>query len=156
MLLGGMGELHLEISRDRLVKDFGAKCEMGNVRVSYRETLAENVSSIVEKVYEREINGKLTKFGLTVEVSYLNESKTTKQFQRHKRQFREFGNIIDIDLSHAHGFYGLDETQAFEAICSGTRPVLQTGSTFQLPLHSTLVQISDLVVFSGDCIRTAW
>ena len=149
-LLGGMGELHLEISRDRLVKDFGAKCSMGNVRVSYRETLAESTSSIVEKFFEREINGKLTKFGLTVEVSYLDELKSPKQSQRQRRQFREFGNIVDIDLSHAHGFYGLDETQVFEAICSGTRPVLQTGSTFQLPLHSTLVQISNLLVFENQ------
>jgi elongation factor G len=150
MLLGGMGELHLEISRDRLVKDFGAKCEMGSVRVSYRETLAETASSIVEKVYEREINGKLTKFGLTVEVSHLDESKSSMQSQRHRRQFREFGNIVDIDLSHAHGFYGLDETQAFEAICSGTRPVLQMGSMFQLPLHSTHVHISNVLVFENQ------
>ena len=150
MLLGGMGELHLEISRDRLVRDFGAKCEMGNVRVSYRETLAQRAGSIVEKFYEKEINGKLTKFGLTVEVSYLDASKSPKQSQRHRRQFQEFGNIVDIDLSHAHGFYGLDETQAFEAICSGTRPVLQAGSTFQLPLHSTLVQISNLMVFENQ------
>jgi elongation factor G len=150
ILLGGMGELHLEISRDRLVKDFGAKCEMGNVRVSYRETIADGSSSLVERVYEREVNGKLTKIGLTVEVSHLNESRPVRHSHRHRRQFSEFGNVVDINLSHAHGVSGIEEIQVFEALCSGTRPVLQAGSTFQLPLHSTLVRISNLLVFENQ------
>jgi elongation factor G len=149
ILLGGMGELHLEISRDRLVKDFGAKCEMGNVRVSYRETIAEASGSLVERVYEREINGKFTKIGLTVEVSHLNGSIPARYSQRHRRQFWEFGNLIDIDLSRSHGVYDIEELQVFEALCSGTRPVLQNGSTFQFPLHSTVVHISNLLAYEN-------
>lgn len=43
MVLSGMGELHLEISKDRLKDEFGVNARMGEVRVSYRETLGEEV-----------------------------------------------------------------------------------------------------------------
>jgi elongation factor G len=145
-----MGELHLEISRDRLVRDFGAKCAMGNVRVGYRETVAGGSTSFVEKIYEREINGKLTKVGVTVEVSPLDNLQPLRQSQRHRRQFKEIGNVVDIDLSRTSAINGVDENQLFEGICSGVRPVLQTGATFQLPLHSTLIQVSDLLVFENQ------
>ena len=150
ILLGGMGELHLEISRDRLVRDFGAKCAMGNVRVGYRETVAGGLTSFVEKVYEREINGKLTKVGVTVEVSSSDNLQRLRQSQRNRRQFKEIGNVIDIDLSRTSAINGVDENQLFEGIRSGVRPVLQTGATFQLPLHSTLIQVSNLVVFENQ------
>ncbi|KAH0604823.1 uncharacterized protein H6S33_006491 [Morchella sextelata] len=39
-LISGMGELHLEIARDRLVGDFKANAEMGRILISYRETIA--------------------------------------------------------------------------------------------------------------------
>lgn len=39
-LLSGMGELHLEIARDRLLNDLKAKVHVGSIMVSYKETLA--------------------------------------------------------------------------------------------------------------------
>jgi elongation factor G len=38
-LLSGMGELHLEIARDRLLKDLKAKVHVGSIMVSYKETI---------------------------------------------------------------------------------------------------------------------
>jgi elongation factor G len=150
ILLGGMGELHLEIARDKLINDFGAKCEMGKVRVSYRETLASDVNALVEKDYEREMNGKITKVGLVVNVSAQGATKFTPISQRRRRQFHEFGNIIDVDLSHSHAVVGMDVNQVYDAICSGVRPVLQSGPSLQLPLHSTSVQISNLLTFENQ------
>ena len=150
ILLGGMGELHLEIARDKLINDFGAKCEMGNVRVSYRETLASNVDAMVAKDYEREMNGKITKVGLTVHVMAHDGTTFTPMSQRRRRQFHEFGNIIDIDLSHSHAVVGMDANQVYDAICSGVRPVLQSGPSLQLPLHSTSIQISNLLTFENQ------
>ena len=150
ILLGGMGELHLEISRDRLVRDFGAKCAMGNVRVGYRETVAGGSTSCVEKIYEREINGKLTKVGLSVEISSLDKLEPLRHSHRRRRHYTEIGNAVDIDLSRAGAINGVDENQVFEGICSGIRPVLQTGTSFQLPLHSTLIQVSNLLIFENQ------
>jgi len=38
-LVSGMGELHLEILRNRLVRDFGVEANVGRPRVSYRQTV---------------------------------------------------------------------------------------------------------------------
>ncbi|KAI7547468.1 Ribosome-releasing factor 2, partial [Hortaea werneckii] len=37
--LAGMGELHLEIARDRLITDLKAKARIGSIEIGYRETL---------------------------------------------------------------------------------------------------------------------
>lgn len=39
-IMSGMGELHLEILRDRMQDEFGLKVKVGKPRVSYRETVA--------------------------------------------------------------------------------------------------------------------
>lgn len=149
ILLGGMGELHLEISRDRLVKEYGAKCQMGKVRVSYRETLPPDANAVVEKVYEREIYGKLTKVGLTAEISTLGDSRPLDIHRRNLRRFHEAGNITDIDLSRAHGLVAVDGTEILDAVRAGTRAALQSGSSFQLPLHSVHVQVSNILGFEN-------
>ncbi|CUS20735.1 LAQU0S01e13498g1_1 [Lachancea quebecensis] len=46
-LLSGMGELHLEIAKDRLLNELNADVEVGKVVVSYNETL--NISSSLQK-----------------------------------------------------------------------------------------------------------
>ena len=45
-LLSGMGELHLEIIVDRLVREFNVSANVGNPEVAYRETLLEPVKSV--------------------------------------------------------------------------------------------------------------
>ncbi|KAL9653026.1 hypothetical protein ABK040_015541 [Willaertia magna] len=39
-LVSGMGELHLEIIKDRIETEYGIKVDMGEVQISYRETLS--------------------------------------------------------------------------------------------------------------------
>ena len=40
LILSGMGELHLEITRDRMLREFNVAARFGRPRVSYRETVA--------------------------------------------------------------------------------------------------------------------
>jgi len=51
-LLSGMGELHLEIIVDRLLREFKVDCNVGNPQVSYRETISQ--SGRVEETHRRE------------------------------------------------------------------------------------------------------
>lgn len=46
-VLSGMGELHLEIIRDRLVNDMKAKVRLRDVAVSYKETISKADGSVV-------------------------------------------------------------------------------------------------------------
>ncbi len=47
-LIGGMGELHLEVIKNRLLRDFNLNVKVHQPRVSYRETIAATTESIGE------------------------------------------------------------------------------------------------------------
>ncbi len=55
MLLSGMGELHLEILVDRLMREYKVKANVGKPQVSFRESLVSGSSA--ESVFEREVGG---------------------------------------------------------------------------------------------------
>ncbi|KAF9921436.1 Ribosome-releasing factor 2, mitochondrial [Linnemannia zychae] len=84
-LLGGMGELHLEVAKERLVSDFKVKAEMGRMRISFKETMrgAGVVSEVPAWEYDREILGKRgrARIGVTVErlEQFENEDDETSQ-----------------------------------------------------------------------------
>ena len=55
MLISGMGELHLEIIADRLLREFKVQANVGKPQVSYRETIGKKVRS--EGKYIRQTGG---------------------------------------------------------------------------------------------------
>jgi elongation factor G len=73
MLLSGMGELHLEIARDRLVKDFKAKASMGNIEISYRECVLSKTAPH-RIVFDREIAGKKSRAACEASVASFGEA----------------------------------------------------------------------------------
>ncbi|RPB10386.1 P-loop containing nucleoside triphosphate hydrolase protein [Morchella conica CCBAS932] len=89
-LISGMGELHLEIARDRLVGDFKANAEMGRILISYRETIAA-ASQPVRTVFDREIAGKRAAAACTVSVEPLDPTSTTAT--------TDDGNTITITIT---------------------------------------------------------
>jgi elongation factor G len=56
MLIAGMGELHLEVVKHRLLRDFKLNVKVHKPRVSYRETIAKAVT--VEGTCQRVVNGQ--------------------------------------------------------------------------------------------------
>jgi elongation factor G len=56
-ILTGMGELHLEIVSDRLLRDFGVEVKTGRPQVVYRETPKRAVEH--REVFRRELEGKV-------------------------------------------------------------------------------------------------
>jgi elongation factor G len=56
MLISGMGELHLEIIKDRLLREFRVDANVGSPQVSYRETISQESQG--DSVVERLIAGK--------------------------------------------------------------------------------------------------
>jgi elongation factor G len=55
-LISGMGELHLEIIVDRLVREFQIEANVGRPQVTYRETVTESAEAEVE--YNQQIGGR--------------------------------------------------------------------------------------------------
>ncbi|MGM0607077.1 MAG: elongation factor G [Candidatus Muiribacteriota bacterium] len=56
LLIEGMGEFHLEIIVDRLLREFKVQANVGNPHVTYRETFHESYTHELE--YKRELSGK--------------------------------------------------------------------------------------------------
>jgi elongation factor G len=56
-VISGMGELHLEIIVDRLMREFGVDANVGNPQVAYRETIRKPVSK-VEGRFVRQTGGR--------------------------------------------------------------------------------------------------
>ena len=54
-IIAGMGELHLEIIVDRLIREFRVECKVGNPQVAYREALTRTVKT--EGRYVRQTGG---------------------------------------------------------------------------------------------------
>jgi len=55
-IISGMGELHLEIIVDRLLREFKVEASVGNPQVSYKETIRKQVE--VDHKYARQSGGK--------------------------------------------------------------------------------------------------
>ncbi len=56
-IIGGMGELHLDVLVDRMVREFGVAANVGKPQVAYRETITVPVEKIEER-YVRQTGGK--------------------------------------------------------------------------------------------------
>jgi elongation factor G len=65
-IISGVGELHLEIMVDRLLREFKVPAKVGRPQVSYRETISKNVTD--EYTFERHMAGKNQYGNAVVEV----------------------------------------------------------------------------------------
>ncbi len=55
-IISGMGELHLEIIVDRIMREYGVKANVGKPQVAYRETITATAG--FEEKYMRQLGGK--------------------------------------------------------------------------------------------------
>ena len=55
-IIEGMGELHLEITIDRLKREFKVECNQGRPQVSYKETITQTVE--LREVYKKQSGGR--------------------------------------------------------------------------------------------------
>jgi elongation factor G len=66
-ILAGMGELHLEIKVDRLLREFGVSANIGRPQVSYKETIRQ--TAVVEGRYIKQTGGTGDYGVVTIELS---------------------------------------------------------------------------------------
>ena len=56
LIISGMGELHLDIIVDRLLREFNIPANIGKPQVTYKETIT--ISATSEHIYDKQIGGK--------------------------------------------------------------------------------------------------
>ncbi|KAF7885633.1 uncharacterized protein EAF02_004142 [Botrytis sinoallii] len=162
MQLSGMGELHLEIAKDRLVNDFKAKATMGNIEIGYRECVLSPTSPH-KYIFDREVAGKKGKAGCEASISPdeqpLEDSDHTMNID---------GNTITIRIPKPAKNDGGDGTltlpsdmtlsEVHTALINGAVAGLARGPRRAFPLHSAHVLLTfDTVedVFGSDTTSAA-
>ncbi|MGC9398989.1 MAG: elongation factor G [Anaerolineae bacterium] len=70
-IISGMGELHLDILVDRMLREFHVQANVGQPRVAYRETVTE--AATVETVFDRSLAGRPQYARLTLGVAPMEE-----------------------------------------------------------------------------------
>lgn len=78
ILIGGMGELHLDIIVDRLRREFKVEANVGAPQVAYREGISN--SAMIEKRWERQVNERKQFAEITLKVE-LNSDQSAFEFE---------------------------------------------------------------------------
>ena len=118
-IIQGMGELHLEILRDRMLREFKVQANAGRPMVAYRETITQ--AGRAEFAFDRELGGKrhFAMVGLSLE-----------------KNERGSGNVVDFSVSSdsiPHDFRSVVE--------EGIRDGLSTGVLGNFPLVDVRVSV---------------
>ena len=152
-LLSGMGELHLEIARDKLIGDLKAKAYMGSIEIGYRETVLGGSSTVSEMV-DREIAGRKSKAACTAMVEpFYPGGDVEKNPEDALLVATHDGNQIVLLAPGLEGSSSnkndieeqvptsLDANTVRSALFNGCLAALVRGPQFACPMHSTKVTV---------------
>ena len=136
ILVKGMGELHLEIIKDRLLNHFKVNADMGKVRISYRETPLECPSEPITFTYEREIAGKRAFARLVFRLECMDD------YSR---------NDLQIDVSsHRLENQPISVADIKDSLLAGLRIGLDRGPLSSSPLAGVRVICTDVELNSDS------
>ncbi|KAK8194707.1 elongation factor G [Phyllosticta capitalensis] len=151
--LAGMGELHLEIARDRLINDLKAKASTGRIMIGYREAITSDSSPCAQE-FDREIGGRRARAGCTASVSPFSPSIATAPPSEHATSIPlDSSNWLTIehptlfsDGEPVGDAPALPETLPLRAVIhalqTGTSAALARGPQHRFPMHSTAVTLT--------------
>ncbi|VEU20384.1 DEKNAAC101393 [Brettanomyces naardenensis] len=153
MILSGMGELHLEITRDRLITDMKVNADIGKVRVTYKETITQQTEHVTKSIASPDNSGS---FSVTLSVdSFEGPAEDTDLADKENAQLLEYDNNIVVFDKHAAPEFirkalnidsewplPISYEHIIGAMISGITGALQVGGQVaRLPLHSVVVKI---------------
>ena len=151
--LAGMGELHLEIARDRLIDHFKVKARMGKIAISYREAVS-CASKPLTRTFDRDIAGKRAAASCAADVKPIADETQDSRSTEHTH-FIQLSDCNILRIHHptlsANGkptsldVSGLPPDISMSGIVgsltSGAIGALSRGPSHGLPIHSTSVTI---------------
>jgi len=124
--LSGMGELHLEVAVDRLVREYGARVKTGACRVSYREALKTEGAG--REDFDRDLGGERARASIALRVRPGSSTSAPK-------------------LSFA--LQGKVPAPLAEAVRRGVDAALSVGPSAGYPLDAVEVVVDELVLPGG-------
>lgn len=142
-LLSGMGELHLEIAKDRLLNELNAQVEVGKAIISYKETLNERTKQLSIDSEDG--------YRLTACIEPLD--KESKQYPLNSEEWHSLGNDDNYMVIEKHSEYDFSTNWPFQvsyatfvnSLLPSCLVALQKGGKISgFPLNSCVVR------FKGD------
>ncbi|MGD2091401.1 MAG: elongation factor G [Candidatus Aminicenantes bacterium] len=123
-IISGMGELHLEVLRERVKREFNLETKVGKPRVAYHETVRKSATG--EDKYMKQAGGKGQYGHVVLEVAPFHGTSSTSKFK-----------FIARVKS------GVVPKAFFEAIESGVREALDIGVLAGFPVINVQVTLID-------------
>lgn len=120
-IIGGMGELHLEVLIDRMKREFGVQVRVGKPQVAYKETVTATVEAEGRFIRQTGGHGQYGHCWLKIEPGERNSG------------FKFLNKIRGGDISK----------QYIPAIEAGVREALDTGGAHGYPLVDVQVAVFD-------------
>ncbi len=77
-IISGMGELHLDILVDRMKREFGVECNIGNPQVNYKEAITSTTHH--KEVYKKQTGGRGKFAHIEFELGPVDEGEVGLQF----------------------------------------------------------------------------
>ncbi|CAL5871865.1 uncharacterized protein PFLUO_LOCUS6119 [Penicillium psychrofluorescens] len=158
-LLSGMGELHLEIARDRLINDLKAKASTGQIEIGYREA-ALGKAGPVTKIFDKEIAGRRGKAGCTATVEPFDSKDAESEQAVSDEAVLHIGSHdgnqivilapgLQVDRApnsdeETSPFLppGLDPAMVRASLQNGALAALARGPQFTYPMHNVRVTLT--------------
>lgn len=128
-LISGMGELHLDIIVDRLIKEYDVKANVGSRKVTYKETITKPVE--IEGDFIRNLEGKGHFAIVKLRVSPLEEIESEKLSKEQKNVF-----ISSVDLDVLPEVYQ-------QSVKEGALNALNNGPLTGSPVQKVKVELID-------------
>ena len=127
-IMSGMGELHLEVLRDRLLRDFKVPANAGKPMVSYYETVTGSADA--RHTFDREFGGKRQAASVELHVSPGARGK---------------GNRIEVKPAR-----NTVPPEFWTAIEQGVQDALMTGVLVRYPMQDVEVRITGGGIINTD------
>ena len=136
-VLGGMGELHLEIASEKLLNTFKANCTLGPLQIGYRESIATafNTQHLITKATS---DGREASLRIRMQFTPLSNPSPTVH-----------NHIILCNMDH------LGEDDLEGAAQTGIESALSSGPAHHLPLHHIQITVHAVENTSGIAITPA-
>ena len=119
-LISGMGELHLEVIKHRLLRDFKLNVKVHNPRVSYRETVRQRATVVGS--CQRQIAGSSTFAEIHLQVEPVTSGQSSVMMQAGDTLPGEYLQPVLEELNarvEGGGLYGYPLTQVQATITAG-------------------------------------
>ncbi len=144
-IISGMGELHLEIIKNKLLRDMKIGVEVGRPRVSYRETIRGSAEK-VRGLFKKQTGGRGQFGDVTINVSPMTAEEAVAQEIKFKDQIGFKNSIIG----------GKIPKEFIPSVEKGARDTALGGISAAYPLINVLVELIDGSVHDVDSSQIAF